>query len=66
VPRRNRFCLLDGKPQRMVARQLSWRHSFVDMCGINRVGFDADAVQEVEAAGARRSQDQAHQACPST
>ena len=58
--RRDRFGLLARQPQRMVARQLALRHALVDVGGIDRVGRDADAREQVEAARARRSEDQPH------
>ena len=51
------------------ARRSAWsrgsspvRHALVDVGGIDRVGHDADAGEQVEAARARRGEDQPHQA----
>ena len=52
--------LLPRQAQRMVARQLALGHAFVDIGGNDRVGRDADAREQVEAARARRGEDQPH------
>ena len=57
----DRIRLLDRQPQRMDARQFAGGNALVDMGGIDRVGHDADPGEQVEAARARRSEDQPHQ-----
>ena len=57
---RDRFGLLARQPQRMHARQLAARNAFVDVGGNDRVRLDPDARKQVEAARARRSEDQPH------
>ena len=56
------LCFLDRKAQGMIARQLAPGTAFVDMGRVHSVGDDADPGKQVEAAGARRGEDQAHQA----
>ena len=60
--RRDRFRLLAREAQRMLARQLALRHALVDVGGDDRVRHDADAREQVEAARARRGEDQPHAA----
>ena len=60
LARRDRLGLLARQPQRMVARQLALGHALVDVGGDDGIGHDADAGEQVEAARARRSEDQPH------
>ena len=46
----------------MDPRKLALGHALADVGGVDEVGDDPDAGQQVEPARARRRQDQAHQA----
>src|SRR6185369_6520891 len=59
--RRNRLRLLERQPQRMLPRELAIRHALVHIRGHDRVRSHSDAGEQVEAARARRGEDQAHQ-----
>ena len=60
LARRDRLGFLARQPQRMLARQLALGNAFVDVGGDDRVGHHADAREQVEAARARRGEDQPH------
>ena len=49
---------------RVIARQFARGHALIDIGRFDRVGLDADAVEQVEAARARRSEDQPHAGQP--
>ena len=52
--------LFARQPKRVIARKLAFRHALVDIGRNDRVGRHPDAREEVEAARARRGEDQPH------
>ena len=53
--------LLSRQPERMLPRQLPRGHALVDVGGHDGIGRHPDPVEQIKSAGARRSEDQAHQ-----